>query len=59
MDVSLVTQYDWDSIYGRYGDITQTYAVKSVVCVNYACMGVWFAFKTTDVVLITAPTRYN
>lgn len=55
MDVSLVTQYDWDSIYGRYGDITQTYAVKSVVCVNYA----WFAFKTTDIVLITAPTRYN
>lgn len=59
MDVSLVTQYDWDSIYGRYGNITQTYAVKSVVCVNYACMGVWFAFKTTDVVLITALVCYN
>lgn len=52
MEVSLVTQYDWDSIYGRYGDITQAYAVKSVVCVSYACMGVWFAFITTDVVLI-------
>jgi len=28
MEVSLDSQYDWDSIYGRYGDITQAYAVK-------------------------------
>lgn len=57
MEVSL------DSIYERNGDITQANAVKSVVCVNYACMGVWFAFITTDVVLILTilkqvPDRY-
>lgn len=38
MDVPLVTQFVWEYICGSYEVFIQTYAVKSVVYVNYVCL---------------------